>query len=1352
MAKRSGRKSAAQTPALPSERIKGSKKNPKGSAASEKSASQITLSATIIKSLKGKLDEFKKSHPSKKGITLNDLKAVYRRGAGAYSKSHRPTITGGVPNTRNAWSMARVNAFLRKAGGGESKEAYVQDDDLMENGGQVGSFLSWFNNWYKGIKDEMNIMISVPNEISGLKLIPIKEKNVVILDLFEKIDQSIDAKPYLRELLNKADEYSITIYLFPEPRYKYIKDIEHRNKITRDYIIKYYRSFGFELTANKEFMKRLPTDGSNTDIIYKAGGEVDEHKETYKKWKSLVNMSRSELQSFYDSEEGKKAGLSSAEAKKQGIDSGRESARWIMKMKDTPVSKWTPAMWKWAKKQISFISRMSGNKGGLYEDNGNKTRKHTSLLIWGHNPEKSSSMKYAKGGKVVGYEVEYQKLVDGEYESDIKSFKDKESAESFAKENYGYVDEVYEGQYKMARGGAFGEIEFDKEFTNQQIWDFTEEYGKSVYSINGKIVSDKNKGWSDTDYSPREFFDLLNNSGLLVNFIDKKPIKYYKVGMPSNPSVSFNIADYSNFTKSDFLKSIKNAYDKKAIDYYDYITFESLIKNNYFKILPIADFIKKKYENGGKIGVTYFIGRPEVDIAGRFGKKRATWKTCVVDDNGNKNYSSYSINIIGSAKNVKLDGIQITQKEFDKLTFDKKYENGGQMDVRIEDTVQRMDDPHFADISYYKNGGALTESKTLEQVAKKHGMSTGELEYALNQGIAIEMEHTKDRKVAKKIALDHLYESPVYYTYLIEMEDTIKKDMQKKKSFDYLNEAYEIPKERLEEEYQRGIIHESQYGNPYDSICQMVTIKMMTEPNYYTELEKDEMEKEGDKLEGYYEKGGDLGESCQIFTPSGERAIDPKSIESLTKCVQDLPQTKTMHYDFENHTYTPERIKLHKEIIKEFKENVYCISDKKQPIAILMGGSPASGKSTFVKKFAPYLLTNNLLKIDADEIRSKLPEYRGFNATQTHLETKDIVNTLLSDRNIGIPCKFDLLYDGTMNNTKSYTPLINLLKHLGYKVFIIYIDKVNEEVIKDRALKRYQKSGRFVPVEVIDDFFEKGTAALEQLKKEVDGYIVVDGSTPDYKLIARGGKEIPKFREYEKIGEPINIENEDIIQEFAKGGDIQPDNKVLKDAVVHNAGSVGGMLVGKRHSEGGIKALNKSTGQPLEMEGGEVVITRNAVSDGKKRMFDGKMMTNREILSRINESGGGVSFAEGGDVPEKCSCKGHSYKWGGKLIKDFDIVNSINDDYLEGVERVADTHNDTFSLNADSDSGFMILHKKYVPSFYKWKEKGYKGDVATLLKGYKDYLYDTFEIIYDKLPMKIQMGLIINHRRNLDKV
>ena len=136
-------------------------------------------------------------------------------------------------------------------------------------------------------------------------------------------------------------------------------------------------------------------DGSNPDIRYEKGGSVADHKEIYQKWKSLVNMNKNELKAFYDSQEGKDAGLTNSQANELGIHNGRESARWIMKMKDTPNQNWTPEMWDWANRQISFISRMKGNKGDLYDSKGNKTRKHTSLLIWGHNPE-----KYNTGGDI----------------------------------------------------------------------------------------------------------------------------------------------------------------------------------------------------------------------------------------------------------------------------------------------------------------------------------------------------------------------------------------------------------------------------------------------------------------------------------------------------------------------------------------------------------------------------------------------------------------------------------------------------------------------------------------------------------------------------------------------------------------------------------------------------------------------------------------------------------------------------------------------------------------------------------------------------------------------------------------
>lgn len=125
---------------------------------------------------------------------------------------------------------------------------------------------------------------------------------------------------------------------------------------------------------------------------------IGSKEDTYKKWKSLVNMTQKELQDFYDSEDGKDSGMKQKDADKAGIDSGRESARMLLKMIPSGGSfseaekNWTPTMWKWASKQISFISRMSGMKkmmkGNPYERDGKLTRWYKSMLIWGHDPKK----------------------------------------------------------------------------------------------------------------------------------------------------------------------------------------------------------------------------------------------------------------------------------------------------------------------------------------------------------------------------------------------------------------------------------------------------------------------------------------------------------------------------------------------------------------------------------------------------------------------------------------------------------------------------------------------------------------------------------------------------------------------------------------------------------------------------------------------------------------------------------------------------------------------------------------------------------------------------------------------------
>jgi len=54
----------------------------------------------------------------------------------------------------------------------------------------------------------------------------------------------------------------------------------------------------------------------------------------------------------------------------------------------------------------------------------------------------------------------------------------------------------------------------------------------------------------------------------------------------------------------------------------------------------------------------------------------------------------------------------------------------------------------------------------------------------------------------------------------------------------------------------------------------------------------------------------------------------------------------------------------------------------------------------------------------------------------------------------------------------------------------------------------------------------------------VDGYMIIDGSTSDYKIIEEGGEKLPTDRSYSNIGTPIKITTEDVVKEMKDGGEI----------------------------------------------------------------------------------------------------------------------------------------------------------------------------------------------------------------------
>ena len=170
--KRGGR-TIAQTPAPKKERVYGSNTNKEKSSESNTSAKQIVFNDNTLKSIKNKVDKHNEENPDKL-ITLSSAKAVVRRGMGAYSSSHRPTIKGGKPNSRVAWGLARLNAFIYKVKNGVSKSGkYTQDDDLI---------------------NDLNIKYNIGGDISDASYENVKKDKLNYLDVLSNIWSNFNIK------------------------------------------------------------------------------------------------------------------------------------------------------------------------------------------------------------------------------------------------------------------------------------------------------------------------------------------------------------------------------------------------------------------------------------------------------------------------------------------------------------------------------------------------------------------------------------------------------------------------------------------------------------------------------------------------------------------------------------------------------------------------------------------------------------------------------------------------------------------------------------------------------------------------------------------------------------------------------------------------------------------------------------------------------------------------------------------------------------------------------------------------------------------------------------------------------
>lgn len=108
-----------------------------------------------------------------------------------------------------------------------------------------------------------------------------------------------------------------------------------------------------------------------------------------------------------------------------------------------------------------------------------------------------------------------------------------------------------------------------------------------------------------------------------------------------------------------------------------------------------------------------------------------------------------------------------------KKSLDKAYSQPG---ITLNQNTMMDNMKYKQSFKEEKLEGGLSDKKTLNDIAKKHEKNgvhdiLNSLKKQFAMGIRVEMEHTKDKAVAKEIVMDHLWEDPKYYSKIKKIEN-----------------------------------------------------------------------------------------------------------------------------------------------------------------------------------------------------------------------------------------------------------------------------------------------------------------------------------------------------------------------------------------------------------------------------------------------------------------------------------------------------------------------------------------------------------------------------------------------------
>lgn len=203
-----------------------------------------------------------------------------------------------------------------------------------------------------------------------------------------------------------------------------------------------------------------------------------------------------------------------------------------------------------------------------------------------------------------------------------------------------------------------------------------------------------------------------------------------------------------------------------------------------------------------------------------------------------------------------------------------------------------------------------------------------------------------------------------------------------------------------------------------------------------------------------------------------------------------------------NLVLTPEREKLHQNIMAETFANAEPVPKGQQKVFTMLGGGSAAGKGT-IQKMMPELFNKDSPVIDADEMKKRIPEYVDCAFSPNHNEAASLAHeesSALAKRAMqaafinGYNCTLDGTGDGSL---KSMQKKIEYAQKAGYKVEGVYVTCPTDLAVeRSNNRSKTDEYNRLVKEDTVRDIHSKVSHIFPKVAPLMDHVVLYDTNQP----------------------------------------------------------------------------------------------------------------------------------------------------------------------------------------------------------------------------------------------------------------